>query len=113
MQSTHVHTGAGVRRLVIAGMLALAVAAPAMGQSQAKKGTVERLKVRGAALVGNLQGESPERDVFIYFPPSYAASKTQRYPVVYLLHGYSLTAERWMDFTRLGEVADRAIAAGT
>jgi enterochelin esterase-like enzyme len=97
----------------MAGVLALVFSVPSTGQTPAKQGTIERLKVRGPALVGNLQGESPDRDVFIYLPPGYATSRNQRYPVVYLLHGYSLTAERWMDFTRLGEVADRAIAAGT
>ena len=113
MKSTQVRTGSGFRRVAIAALVALAFAAPSMGQSPAKKGTIEHIKVRGAALVGNLQGESPERDVFIYLPPGYAANRNQRYPVVYLLHGYSLTAERWMDFTKLGEVADRDIAAGT
>ena len=113
MKSTQVRTGSRFRRVGMAALVALAFAAPSMGQSPAKKGTIEHIKVRGAALVGNLQGESPERDVFIYLPPGYAANRNQRYPVVYLLHGYSLTAERWMDFTKLGEVADRDIAAGT
>ena len=113
MQSMQVRTAYGIWRVVVAGVVALAFATPTMGQSPAKKGTVERIKVRGAALAGNLQGESAERDVFIYLPPGYASNSNQRYPVVYLLHGYSLTAERWMDFTRMSEVADRSIAAGT
>ena len=103
----------GMWRFVGAAVLSLVFAAPSMGQSPAQKGTIEHVKVRGAALVGNLQGESPERDVFIYLPPGYAANRNQRYPVVYLLHGYSLTAERWMDFTKLGDAADKDIAAGT
>ena len=113
MKLTQVRTGSRFWRLCMVAALALVFATPSMGQGPAKKGTIEHIKVRGAALAGNLQGESPERDVFIYFPPSYATSRNQRYPVVYLLHGYSLTAERWMDFTKLGEVADRDIAAGT
>jgi predicted alpha/beta superfamily hydrolase len=40
-----------------------------------------------------LNGDSPNRDVFVYLPPCYASS-TERYPVVYLLHGYGLQAER-------------------
>ena len=113
MESMQVRTACGIWRVVVAGVVALAFATPSMGQSPAKKGTVEHIKVRGAALAGNLQGESAERDVFIYLPPGYASNRDQRYPVVYLLHGYSLTAERWMDFTKLSEVADRDIAAGT
>jgi enterochelin esterase-like enzyme len=96
-------------------MFAIALAAPAAAQSNApvKKGTVEKVSVHGAALQGNLEGDSPDRDVFIYLPPSYAASRNQRYPVVYLLHGYGLTGERWMTFTNLAAAADKDIAAGT
>jgi enterochelin esterase-like enzyme len=78
-----------------------------------KKGIVEHIKVHGKSLEGNLEGDSPDRDVFIYLPPSYATSRNQRYPVVYLLHGYGLTGERWMTFTNLAENADKDIAAGT
>jgi enterochelin esterase-like enzyme len=78
-----------------------------------KAGTVEHIKVHGKALEGNLEGDSPDRDVFIYLPPSYATSKNQRYPVVYLLHGYGLTAERWMPFAKLQDNSDKDIAAGT
>src|SRR5215510_14511803 len=78
-----------------------------------KKGTVEHIKVHGKSLEGNLEGDSPDRDVFIYLPPGYATRKSQRYPVVYLLHGYGLTGERWMSFTKLADAADKDIAAGT
>jgi S-formylglutathione hydrolase len=96
-------------------VLTIAVAVPALAQTGApvKKGTVEKVSVHGAALQGNLEGDSPDRDVFIYLPPGYATSRNQRYPVVYLLHGYGLTAERWMSFTNLAAAADKNIAAGT
>jgi S-formylglutathione hydrolase FrmB len=55
------------------------------------KGTLERVKVRGKSLEGNLLGESAEPEVSIYLPPSYATDRTRRYPVVYLLHGYTGT----------------------
>lgn len=100
-------------RLGVAAFLVLATSVPAFAQAPAKKGTVEHVKVHGEALVGNLQGESPDRDVFIYLPPGYATNRNQRYPVVYLLHGYGLTAERWMDFTKMADSADKNIAAGT
>ena len=77
------------------------------------KGVVEKIKVHGKSLEGNLEGDSPDRDVFIYLPPSYATNSNQRYPVAYLLHGYGLTAERWMPFTKMADAADRNIAAGT
>jgi enterochelin esterase-like enzyme len=79
----------------------------------ANKGTVEHIKVHGKALEGNLEKDSPDRDVFVYLPPSYNSTTAQRYPVVYMLHGYGLTAERWMPFTKMAEAADKNIAAGT
>jgi enterochelin esterase-like enzyme len=96
-------------------LVVTALATPAFAQSSApiKKGTVEKVSVHGAALQGNLEGDSPDRDVYIYLPPSYASNRSQRYPVVYLLHGYGLTAERWMMFTNLAAAADKDIAAGT
>src|SRR5262245_13309722 len=94
--------------LVLAVLFAGQTNAPA-----AKKGTVEHIKVHGKSLEGNLEGDSPDRDVFVYVPPSYVASKNRRYPVVYLLHGYGLTGERWMTFTSLADYADKDIAAGT
>lgn len=79
----------------------------------AKQGTVEHIKVHGKALEGNLEMDSPDRDVFIYLPPSYGTDTARRYPVVYMLHGYGLTAERWMPFTKMVEAADKDIAAGS
>ena len=103
------------RTLAIVLMLSIGVAADAHAQNvaSAKKGTVEKVSVHGAALQGNLEGDSPDRTVYIYLPPSYASNRNQRYPVVYLLHGYGLTAERWMSFTKLADAADKDIAAGT
>jgi hypothetical protein len=46
----------------------------AQGGSEAKKGSWERIKVHGKSLEGNLEGDSPDRDVFVYLPPSYATS---------------------------------------
>src|SRR5437762_10851357 len=96
-------------------VLALTFAGSLFGQTPAatSKGMVEHIKVHGKALEGNLEGDSPDRDVFIYLPPSYATNKSKRYPVVYMLHGYGLTAERWMPFTKMADAADKDIAAGT
>lgn len=79
----------------------------------ARPDAIEHVKVHSKALEGNLLGDSPDRDVFIYLPPSYAANKNQRYPVVYMLHGYGLTAERWVPFIGMPTLADKDIAAGT
>ena len=59
------------------------------------KGTVEKIKVHGKSLEGNLEGDSPDRDVSLYLPPSYEKDRTRRYPVVYLLHGFTDSDDRW------------------
>src|SRR5256885_1890234 len=59
------------------------------------KGAVERIKVHGKSLEGNLEGDSPDRDVFVYLPPSYASNPNRRYPVMYFLHGYGVRAETY------------------
>ena len=106
------------RRLCCLGMtlgLCLSVASSLLAQAPAAatpKGTVDRIKVHGKSLEGNLEGDSPDRDVFVYLPPGYAANSSRRYPVAYMLHGYGLTAERWMPFTRMADAADKNIAAG-
>jgi enterochelin esterase-like enzyme len=99
--------------LIVAVMMIGSSMAQTTASTAIRKGTVERIKVHGKALEGNLEGDSPDRDVFVYLPPGYSANTTQRYPVVYMLHGYGLTAERWMPFTRMADAADKNIAAGT
>ena len=37
--------------------------------------TVEHIKIHGAALEGNLEGDAADRDVFVFLPPSYAKEK--------------------------------------
>src|SRR5215472_14747619 len=78
-----------------------------------EKGAVEKITVHAKSLEGNLEGDSPDRTVFVYLPPSYATDKNRRYPVVYLLHGYGLTGERWVSFIGLPELPDKDFAAGT
>jgi enterochelin esterase-like enzyme len=88
---------------------------PAQAQTNATnapKGSVERIKVHGVSLEGNLEGDSPDRDVVVYLPPSYAQSPDRRYPVVYFLHGYSVGVEAYVKMLNLPDMADRAIAAG-
>ena len=46
----------------------------------------------------------------IYLPPDYENS-TRRYPVVYLLHGYSDDESAWIQFGEVNLAADRAIGS--
>ena len=49
--------------------------------SGAKPVNVERIKVHGKALEGNLERNAVDRDVFVFLPPSYATERARRYPV--------------------------------
>jgi enterochelin esterase-like enzyme len=79
-----------------AGLLLFTLAAPAQGQVQ-----------EGLHLASAILG----RDVnyAVYLPADYAAS-TRRYPVVYLLHGYTDDESGWVQFGEIGLAAGRAIA---
>jgi enterochelin esterase-like enzyme len=78
----------------------------------AKPMTVEHIKVHGAGLEGNLEGDAADRDVFVYLPPSYAKEKSRRYPVVYALHGYSIGAEQWSHEIHVPQTIEGAFAQG-
>ncbi len=58
-------------------------------------GTVEHIKLHGKSLEHNLEHDSADRDVAIYLPSSYAMNRSRRYPVVYFLHGWTQSSEKW------------------
>ena len=75
---------------------------------------MQRIKIHGKALEGNLEGETADPDVTIYLPPGYESNRNARYPVVYLLHGYSGTDATWTGrLAKLPESMDRDIANKT
>ena len=78
----------------------------------AKPMTVEHIRVHGAALEGNLEGDAVDRDVFVFLPSSYAKEKSRRYPVVYALHGYSIGAEQWTHEIQVPQTIEGAFAHG-
>jgi S-formylglutathione hydrolase len=91
-------------------------AAIALAQTGGAQGTTARIKVHGKSLEGNLEGDSPDRDVSIYLPPSYKTAANRRYPVVYFLHGYTDSDDRWFglikSFVNLPAGIDKSLAAG-
>jgi len=110
-----------MRRAAALAVMALAAGRGALifaqPEGDAKKGAVERLEVHGKALEGNLEGDSPDREVLVYLPPSYKTSGSRRYPVVYFLHGFTDDTDHWwgfiQHFVNLPEVLDRAFADGS
>ncbi len=78
----------------------------------AKSVAVEHIKIHGTSLEGNLEGDSVDRDVFVFLPPSYQKDKDRRYPVVYALHGYSIGAEQWTHEIHVPQTIEGAFEQG-
>ncbi|MBB5984555.1 alpha/beta hydrolase [Sphingobium lignivorans] len=78
--------------------LGLAMAVPATAQV-----SVEKVRVHSPAIAGNLEGNSAERDVIVVLPSGYARDTNRRYPVVYFLHGFMATAEKYDGFIGFAE----------
>src|SRR5450432_1506820 len=78
----------------------------------AKPVAVERIKIHGKSLEGNLEGDAVDRDVVVFLPPGYQKDKQRRYPVVYALHGYSIGAEQWTHEIHVPQTIEGAFAQG-
>lgn len=79
----------------------------------APKARVEAIKVHSREIEGNLLKTPADREVFVVLPPSYDRERSRRYPVVYALHGYSISADQWMKEIHLPQTAEGAFATGT
>jgi enterochelin esterase family protein len=53
-----------------------------------------------------------DRAYFVYTPPGYKPSARARYPVLYLLHGYSDDATAWWSVGQANVILDNLIARG-
>lgn len=98
-----------------------ALATAALGQAKtnspdlvpgAPKMSLERIKVHGATLEGNLEGDAADRDVMVFLPPSYGKDPARRYPVVYALHGYSIGADIWSQEIHVPQTLEGALGKG-
>ena len=96
-----------------------AVAASAQLQTEkpppvasAKPVKVLRISVHSTAVEGNLEGDSADRDVLVFLPPSYENERQRRYPVAYALHGFSIGAEQWSREIHAPQTIEGAFALG-
>jgi len=90
-------------------MVSLAILGTARIDARAQEGSVPP----GAAQEGlHMKSDILGHDVnyAVYLPPDYETS-SRRYPVVYLLHGYTDDESGWIQFGEVNLAADRAIAA--
>jgi enterochelin esterase-like enzyme len=110
-----------IHRLHVLPLLALSGVAPLFLQSGMlaqtsggeKAGTVEKIRVHGTSLEGNLEGDPADRDVFVYLPPSYASQPNRHYPVVYFIHGYGATADAYWKMMTVPDTANKLMGGGT
>ncbi len=100
-----------LRRRSVTLLLILCVLGAGVAGTVQAQGRMEEIKVPGASLQGNLEGDDPNRTVYVYLPPGYEKSR-QRYPVIYFLHGYATDAKFYADTIGMPGAADKAIAAG-
>jgi enterochelin esterase family protein len=69
------------------------------------RGVVHRHTYKSAAA-------NDERAYFVYTPPGYNAASKKKYPVLYLLHGYSDDATAWWSVGQANVILDNLIARG-
>jgi enterochelin esterase-like enzyme len=100
------------------GSLATGVAAQTATEAppvvaSATKVRIELNRVRSAGIAGNLLGTSAVRNVYVVLPPSYGREPRRRYPVIYALHGFSITADQWLKELHAPDTIQAAFAKGT
>jgi S-formylglutathione hydrolase FrmB len=97
-------------------LLSITALAPGIGPGSSPGGVIHTIEVPAPSLRGNLLGDPAKRAASIYLPPQYAAEPARRFPVIYLLHGFSadhtaFIAGRYQDLNvRIS--MDSLIAAG-
>ncbi len=98
-----------LKKLTLTLGLAAVLAMPAAAQETAR---LNIDAVRSPAIEGNLEGNAATREVYVITPPGYDENPDVNYPVVYFLHGYWGSPERYaehhIDFTAAVDKAARA-----
>lgn len=99
------------------GILSFFIIACAIVSASAQGGSIISDEVHAVSLEGNLISDSPKRSVLVYLPPGYGKQTKTRYRVIYLLHGFTVAANKtWIIENEglrmnIGAVMDRLIAA--
>ena len=72
-------------------------------------GVVHRHVFTSKVVLGLDHGQD---EFYVYTPPGYDAHAATKYPVLYLLHGWSQTAQDWVKIGHAPDILDNLIAAG-
>lgn len=76
-------------------LIALGLSVARISKLSAQESRLVDIVVHSTGLEGNMLDDSPDRNVTVYLPPGYDENPGQRYPVLYLLHGYIATDKVW------------------
>ena len=101
-----------MRRLRWRTWLAVALVTTRAHAQQAAEGRLVADTVHAKSLEHNLYGDSPDRTMLVYLPPSYASSPNKRYPVVYLLHGFGGDEKDWGGYAPVKPAMDTLVRLG-
>ncbi len=97
-------------------LIFLSLLTVSLSMAQPSKGTKERIKVYSKSIEGNLIKDPANRDVTVYLPPSYQTQPNKRFPVLYMLHGFTDNDNQWFGWEEhwinLHEVLDAALSEG-
>jgi enterochelin esterase-like enzyme len=100
-------------RILLLGLILLSTFIISTSEAQTLAGSKERIKIYSPSIEGNLVGDSPDRDVSVYLPPGYVTNPDKRYPVIYMLHGFTDDDSKWFGWEdhwiNLPEIIDSTI----
>lgn len=83
---------------ILAAIVFCAVLSGCASQSRVatSAGSITEIVIPAPALEGNLLGDPTEQRLSIYLPPGYSEAAEKRFPVLYLLHGFTGTNRTWL-----------------
>jgi len=102
MKRLKIKTGRAINLMALVIFLITTFIKPGLAEARADSGQV----LEGLTVPSKVLGK--EVRYTIYLPPDYQTS-SRRYPVVYLLHGYTDNDTGWLQFGEVHLTADRAI----
>lgn len=98
----------GMRISFFTGLLAICLSSSCMS-AQVAHGAVQHQTFTTQVVLGLPENAD---DFYIYTPPGYDAKGSTRYPVLYLLHGWSQTSNSWDTTGHARQTLDELIGSG-
>lgn len=82
-------------QLIVICICFILVNVESIAQEQVSKSRLVEITVSAPALKGNLLGDPTEQSAIVYLPPSHDSNSAQRFPTLYLLHGFLGRNRAW------------------